>query len=125
MNQILETTTNIIAEGTRLEGKIVLEKISRVHGTLIGEIVAPKGSHLVIAESAIVEGNVQADTLIIDGFIKGDITATTKIQISDAGRVIGTIRTPLLSIDYGAYFEGRAFTNSDQPLKMPAADSAI
>jgi cytoskeletal protein CcmA (bactofilin family) len=102
-----ESTINIVAEGTRLEGKIVFDQGSRVHGVLVGDVHAKKGSTLILAETSVVEGNIVADTLMIDGFVRGDIEATTKVVISGTGRVMGNIKTPSLSVDFGAHFEGR------------------
>jgi cytoskeletal protein CcmA (bactofilin family) len=102
-----ETSINLVSEGTHIEGKIVFDQISRVHGTLAGNVLAKPGSTLILAETAVVEGNIQADTLMIDGFVRGDIVASTRVVISGSGRVIGNIRTPSLLIDFGAHFEGQ------------------
>src|SRR5689334_15584172 len=93
---IEEASTNIVAEGTRIEGQIVFDSISRVHGVLVGEVQAKEGSTLVLCESALVEGRVHADTLMVDGYVRGDIQARTRVVISQTGRVIGNIKTPSL-----------------------------
>jgi len=105
--EISESTLSIIAEGTRVEGKITLEKVTRVHGTLVGEVHAVPGSTLILGETSVVEGNIHADTLMVDGFVRGDIVAKSKVVISGTGRVVGNIKTPSLTVDFGAYFEGK------------------
>lgn len=112
MDNISESAINIIAEGTHVEGKIVFDKISRVHGTLTGEVHAQAGSTLILAETSLVEGNISADTLVIDGFVRGNIEAKTKVIVSGSGRVVGNIKTPSLQIEFGAYFEGKSFMES-------------
>lgn len=107
LETIVETEINVIAEGTRIEGKLHFDHVSRVHGTLVGEVTASPGSTLILAESSLVKGNIQADTLLVDGFVEGDITASTKVVVSGTGRVIGNIRTHSLSIEYGGHFEGQ------------------
>lgn len=106
-----ESTINLIAEGTRLEGKMRFEQVSRVHGILLGEIEAAPGSTLILAESAYVEGSIDADTLVVDGFVKGDIRARTRVVVSPTGRVVGDIRTANLQLEYGCFFEGTANTS--------------
>lgn len=106
-SKLEESSINIISEGTRLEGKIEFESISRVHGILSGEIRAKDDSILILCETSLVEGNVQADTLMIDGYVRGDVTAKTRVVISQTGRVIGNIKTPSLIVEFGGYFEGR------------------
>ena len=102
-----ETAINFIAEGTRLEGKMRFGQISRVHGTLVGEVIAETGSTLILGESAVVEGSIEAETLVVEGYVQGDITASGKVLIAGNGRVIGNIRTSALVLEFGAYFEGK------------------
>jgi cytoskeletal protein CcmA (bactofilin family) len=119
---IVETSLNIVGENTRLEGKISLDNVSRVHGTLIGEVCAAPGSLLVLGETSVVEGTIVGDTVMIDGFVRGDIVASTKVVVSGTGRVIGNIRAPSLKIEFGAYFEGRSLMESltSGPAASPA-----
>lgn len=105
---IEETTVNFIAEGTRIEGKIVLGQLSRVYGTIVGEVVAAKGSTLILAESSVIEGNIHADHLIVDGYVRGDIVAMNRVIVSRTGRVLGNITAPSLGLEFGAYFEGKS-----------------
>lgn len=115
MNTIHETSLNMLAPGTRIEGKILFDEVSRVHGILMGEIYAKDGSTLILSETAVVEGNIVADTLMIDGYVQGDVIAKTRVVISRTGRVVGNIKTHLLIIEFGAYFEGRCHMDGQQP----------
>jgi cytoskeletal protein CcmA (bactofilin family) len=115
MNKLIESTINIVATGTRIEGKITFDDISRVHGVLIGEVIAKEGSTLVLCEPAVVEGNINADVLMIDGYVRGDITAKTRVAISRTGRVIGNIKTASLVLEFGAHFEGQCTMEKPSP----------
>ena len=108
-----ETAINVIAEGTRVEGKIVFTHISRVHGVLVGNVLAQDGSTLILGETSVVEGNILADTLLIDGYVHGDVAAKSKVTISRTGRVIGNIQTRSLELEFGAYFEGKCSMNEN------------
>ena len=105
--EIHESDINIVSEGAKIEGKITFNQMSRVHGVLIGEVRAEDGSTLVLSETAVVEGTIDADTLMVDGFVRGDIRAKTRVLISRTGRVLGNITTPSLQVEFGAYFEGK------------------
>ena len=107
-NELDEIRLNIISENSRLEGKISLDQTSRVFGNLVGDVSAPAGSLLILCDTSVVEGNIQADSVFVDGYVKGDITAMTRILVSSTGRIIGNIKTPSLKMDFGAYFEGKA-----------------
>ena len=104
---ISESTVNFVAEGTRIEGKMTFGKISRVYGVLVGEVRASPGSTLILAETGVVEGNIEADTLMVDGYVCGDIIARTRVIISRTGRVIGNIKAPSMALEFGGYFEGK------------------
>lgn len=114
MTTIQETEVNIVAEGTKIEGRVLFDRISRVNGILVGEVNAKEGSTLILSETAMVEGSIDADILIVDGYVSGDICAKTKVVISKTGRVIGNIKTFSLTVEFGAFFEGRC--------AMPRAD---
>lgn len=119
MKNLYETSVNIVSEGTRIEGKVVFDQVSRFHGTLVGEAHAREGSTLILTESSIVEGDVFADTLMVDGFVQGNIRARTRVVVSGTGRVVGNIQTPSLKLEFGAYFEGSC--NMEQkPEQSPA-----
>lgn len=105
--EVEEIRINIVSERTMIRGAVVFDHITRVHGKLEGEVTALPGSTLVLCETAVVEGNITADELIIDGFVQGDIHATKRVVLSSTGRVIGNIGTPSLEIAFGAAFEGR------------------
>jgi len=113
-----ESAINVIAEGTRIEGKMVFEHVSRVHGTLIGEVEAKDGSTLILSESSMVEGDIHADTLLIDGYVHGDVVAKSQVVISRTGRVVGNISTKSLKLEFGGYFEGKC--GMEAPVPEPA-----
>jgi cytoskeletal protein CcmA (bactofilin family) len=117
---VQETTTNLIAEGTRIEGNSTFDQVTRVHGTLIGDVRGLTGSLIILSESAVVEGTIHADTIIVDGFVRGDIIAQKKITLSGTSRVIGNIKTPSLVIEFGAHFEGNSLTDGGQAASQPA-----
>lgn len=107
-DQIQESDISIISQGTRLEGKIHFDRTTRVHGVLVGEVNSRgHGGRLILSETCIVEGNIDADTVLVDGFVRGDIKTLGKVTISRTGRVIGNITTPKLELEFGGYFEGK------------------
>ena len=121
MKNLNETSVNIISEGMRIEGKVVFDQVSRFHGTLIGEAHAREGSTLMLTESSFIEGDIFADTLLIDGYVHGNIHARTRVVISGTGRVTGNIQSPSLKLEFGAYFEGRCNMEQKPQLSVPTS----
>lgn len=122
--EIVESDINLIAESAVLEGKITLPQVSRVHGVLRGEVIAPAGSELVIAENGLVEGSIAGDIVFIDGFVRGDVRARTKITVSATGRVVGNLEAPRVSLAFGSFFEGRCRTEALAPESTDGSLSA-
>lgn len=101
-----ETEVTVIGEGVQLDGDLRFAGVVRVYGTLKGKISAEADSSIVLMESAVVEGELDVDTLVIAGFVRGNIHARSRVSIEGTGRVIGNIQTPKIAIDFGAYLEG-------------------
>jgi len=119
LENLNETAINLISCDSHFEGTLTLEAISRINGVLKGKIRAKPGSTLILSETAVVEGEIQADTLFIDGYVEGKIHATSKVIISCTGRVVGEINTPSLVIEPEAYLEGRC-----KMVKVTAAENS-
>ncbi|MCM0607041.1 MAG: polymer-forming cytoskeletal protein [Xanthomonadaceae bacterium] len=112
---IEEHSLNIIAENTEIEGKLTIDSVTRFHGKFKGEIHAKNSSMLILAATSVVEGKVFADKIIIDGFVRGEVIAQTKITVTSQGRVSGKIQAPQVEVEIGAWIDG-SFISSPKPL---------
>ena len=105
--EMREAEITLISEGTVLDGTVELASVARVHGSVRGKLIGSRGSLVVLASQSTVEGNIEADTLWVEGFVRGQIHATTRVILSSSARVVGDITSPSIEIEPGAYFEGR------------------
>lgn len=103
---IHETEVTVIGEGIHLDGVLHFSGVVRVYGKLSGKIEAGPGSLIILMESAVVEGSLEVDSIVVAGFILGDIHAKSRLAIEGTGRIIGNIETPVIKIEFGAYIEG-------------------
>lgn len=62
---------------------------------------------LIISHDGIVEGDIQAGSVICEGRVKGDITASTKVVLRAGSKVIGDIQSSSLIIEVGAKLDGK------------------
>lgn len=99
-----EEAFTFLGKGARFKGTLRFEGTVRIDGQLEGEIHT-KGT-VIIGEAAIIEGDVNADTVISGGRITGNIVASKKVELLIPGSLIGTIKTPLLSLQEGVTFSG-------------------
>lgn len=97
-----ETTS--LGKDVVFEGFLTMDGDVRIDGHLKGEIHTT--GTLTIGEEAVIKGNVTAGTLITSGKINGNVIATEKIKIFKSAILIGDIRTPAISIEGGAHFNG-------------------
>lgn len=102
---------NLVTEGTELEGSVCFDGFTRFHGHIRGNLKGQIGSELILGESGVVEGTVEGDTVIVDGFVRGNIRASSKVIISETGRMVGNIEAPNIAIRFGAFFEGKCLMN--------------
>ena len=93
-----------LGKGAKFKGTLSFEGTVRIDGSLEGE-VHTKGT-VIIGEHAIIEGDVHADTVVSGGRITGNIVASEKVELLSPGSLVGTIKTPLLSLQEGVSFSG-------------------
>jgi len=90
--------------GTKINGKLRFESAARIDGTVDGEI---DGKEITIGESGVATAQIRADTIVVHGKVKGEITATNRIEIHPTAKIVGNIVAPKLIIHDGAIFEGQ------------------
>ena len=113
-NQVeINKDLNLITSGSKFDGVIEFSEYTRFEGYLKGTLRGQEGSELIIGENGVIVGKIEGDSIIIDGFVRGNITARTKVIITETGRVIGKIHAPSLGIKFGGYFDGKCAMGSD------------
>ena len=81
-----------------------------VNGHIDGELHC---TSLIISRGAQVNGTVAADRVVVDGNVEGPIRGGDVILKSQA-HVVGDIQHQTLTLERGAYFEGRSVHVDDQ-----------
>lgn len=95
--------TGFFDKDTEFKGDLAFKGSFRIDGYFKGTITSD--SMLVIGEQGKVEADVKVGHIIISGEIKGTIRASDKVEVHNRGRVIGTVITPKLAVEEGAYLE--------------------
>ncbi|MBN1224062.1 MAG: polymer-forming cytoskeletal protein [Candidatus Aminicenantes bacterium] len=109
--------TGFFDKDTEINGDLKFQGSFRIDGHFKGNIDSE--SMLIIGENGKVEADIKIGFIIIDGEVKGNIQATDKAEIHSKGRVFGTIITPKLVIEEGAYLEANCQTTDKLPAPMP------
>jgi len=106
INETLGPEMTVVGRGAQLEGTLVSAESIRIDGHAKGKIAA-RGDVILSSDSQ-VEADIQAQNVVSGGTLKGSITARTRTELGQGGRVEGTIRSKVLVVREGASFSGQA-----------------
>jgi cytoskeletal protein CcmA (bactofilin family) len=87
------------------EGKLAGEEDLLVEGRFKGEIQLP-GHQVTIGSQGQVEGEVRASSIIVEGEVRGNLSAAQQVLVRASGKVLGDIRAPRVALDQGCRFKG-------------------
>jgi cytoskeletal protein CcmA (bactofilin family) len=106
IKETLGPEMTVVGRGARLEGTLVSTESIRIDGQAKGKIAARVD--VILSSDSHVEADIQAQNVVAGGTLKGTITARTMTEVTDGGRVEGTIRSKALVVSEGALFSGQA-----------------
>ena len=109
-------TTSLLSKEIKFEGDIQGNEDFQVDGELKGSIKLT-GS-IYVGPTGIVEADVEADNIVIQGQITGNVVARKQLQIQATGKLLGDCTATSIDIKEGALFEGRS-----KMIRSPAASS--
>ncbi len=98
-----QLTPSIVGVNCTLTGDIVSQGDVHVDGRVDGDVHC---SLLVIGDKGTICGEISAETVRVMGTVTGQITART-VELAKTARVVGDITHDRLSVEAGAYVEGR------------------
>ncbi len=96
--------SGFLDKDTEFEGEIKFSKTLRIDGRFKGKITS--GESLQVGVTGNIEADIEVSRISINGKVKGVIKASEIVEIFSKGRVLGTIITPKLMIEEGAFFQG-------------------
>jgi len=111
--------TGYFDDGSEFDGTLKFRGSFRIDGFFKGRIESE--AMLTIGDKGKVEADVVVAHVIINGEFRGTIKAIEKVEINSLGRVFGTVITPKLVVEEGAYLEARCQTSEN--LSAPAENA--
>ncbi len=94
---------SIISPDLEIVGDLKSDGEIQIDGTVKGNI---KGHMLTVGEQGKIDGSTVAETVRIFGTVNGRVQAKT-VRLDKSARVTADITHETLTIEAGAYFEGR------------------
>ena len=100
---------SLVAQGARVVGDIFFAEGMRVECSITGNVrpVDSNPSILVIAETAMITGAVSADHIIINGTVKGAVSARMMLELQPNARIEGDVEYGALEMHQGALITGQ------------------
>ncbi len=95
----------ILDAGSHMKGELHFEDEFRIYGRFTGTVVSD--GHLIVGERGDVDGEIKVCRVHVSGTVRGSLRASERVEIAAAGKVLADVYTPSLTIDEGAFFEGR------------------
>jgi cytoskeletal protein CcmA (bactofilin family) len=95
----------VVGPDARFEGLLAFWGRARVEGVLRGRVAAD--GVLEVGPTANVAAQIEVDVLVVEGLVEGEVTARTRVEVRDGGRITAAVRTPRLVLDEGGSLEGQ------------------
>jgi len=110
-----------IGKSVVMKGELSGSEDLAVEGTVEGTIEL-RDNVLTIGPNGRIKAQIFAKTVIVLGTVNGNITASDRVDICDAGSVDGNIVSPRVAIADGAHFRGSVDMQKKGPHLVKSAE---
>jgi len=100
----------VIAGDAEITGTIKSAGTVRIDGKLDGELHCEKDA--LVGKSAVVKGNLNVSSAVVEGTINGNIVARDRIELKASARLTGDLKAKRLVVEDGVAFVGRSEVNA-------------
>jgi cytoskeletal protein CcmA (bactofilin family) len=119
-----------IGKSLVIKGEVTGSESLYIDGRVEGSIHLP-GNRVTVGRNGVVAANITARETVILGKVRGNVTATDRVDIRNEGSLTGDVVAQRISIEDGAFFKGgidiRKPNTAEKPAEsaVPAADKAV
>ena len=103
---------NVLGPDVEIKGNLKFSGELTFEGKLDGEIQTD--GVLSLGDTAVIAGNISAQSVIVRGKVNGNINAKEKIEIKAKAELFGDIRATKLVIEEGVSFVGKTEVNPNK-----------
>ncbi|HEV3485549.1 MAG TPA: polymer-forming cytoskeletal protein [Vicinamibacterales bacterium] len=95
-----------IGHSITIKGEVSSDEALRVDGNVRGQILM-RDAELTIGPSARVDADLRATRVLVLGTVRGNIAASTRVELGASSNVTGDITADTVVLVEGARFQGR------------------
>ena len=110
----------LIGAGLEMKGEVSGEGDFQVLGKFEGEITLTGTLH--VGEGAEVDANINATAIVIGGVVRGNLSASTRVEILPTGTLTGTLKSGSFTAAEGASVKGEIWVERPARPLTPLAD---
>ena len=99
------TTTATIGSSIQINGDVSGDEDLIIEGQVEGNVNL-KGHNVIIGKNGRVNANIEANNIVVEGELNGDMNGDEKVIIRETGNVHGNIVSPRVTLEDGAMFKG-------------------
>jgi cytoskeletal protein CcmA (bactofilin family) len=103
---------NVLVSEVEIKGNLKFTGELLFEGKLDGEIQTD--GVLTLGDSAVINGNINAQSVVVRGKVTGNINAKEKIEIKSKAELFGDIRATKLIIEEGVAYVGKTEVNPNK-----------
>lgn len=105
-----ESLASLIDHTVTINGSITFDKNARIDGTVYGNLTGSmaKNNLLIVGPQATVHGDIRCQSLVVLGYVKGNVTATY-LEIRSSARIHGDACYETIEMYQGAEINGHLF----------------
>ena len=112
-------TKNVLNSDVEIKGNLKFAGELTFEGKLEGEINS-EGT-LNLGDSAIITGNINANSVVVRGKVTGNVSAKEKIELKAKTELFGDVRSAKLVMEEGVTFVGKTEVNPNKVSPSPAS----
>jgi len=114
-----------IGKGLFIKGEITGSESLFIDGKIEGSINLP-GNRLTVGRNGQVSASITAREIVVLGKVRGNVSATDRVDIRAEGSLTGDVAAARISIEDGAFFKGGIDIRKPEskPESKPAAAAA-
>ena len=112
MNTNVSSSKNVLTSEVEIRGSLKFSGELTFEGKLEGEINTD--GTLYLGDSAVVNGNISAGSVVVRGKVNGNVSAKDKIDLKTKTELFGDLRAAKLIIEEGVTFVGKTEVNPNK-----------
>lgn len=117
----------LISRATKVIGDVYFTGELQLEGKVTGNIIAEdeKDAKLVVADTGLVEGEIRAPVVIVNGKVVGNIYSSRHLELAAKGNVTGTVHYQSIEMVKGAQLNGSMVNNQQTPANAPPEMTSV